>query len=117
MGLFDAKLINFSSLDIEFEKVNFTKDKDANNNSKWLVRYEFMELMVRIAGECFKKPKTVDTWFDAVKMLYEKYAITYFKQFGTAQPWREAKLYNEQNDYIFKKHKVIVDNVKINFYF
>ena len=53
MKLFDDNLLNLSSLDIEYEKVNFTKEKEQINNSKWIVRYEFMEMMIRIAGEMY----------------------------------------------------------------
>merc|ERR1740139_84653 len=102
MGLFENKLLSLSSLDIEYEKVNFTKEKEEINNKNWLVRYEFMEMMLRIAGEMYLKTNTVKTWHEAIKMFYDNNAVKYFKKFNTAQPWREEKLWFEQQDYIFK---------------
>ena len=112
MGLFENKLLSLSSLDIEYEKVNFTKEKEEINNKNWLVRYEFMEMMLRIAGEMYLKTDKVKTWHEAIQMFYDNNAVKYFKKFNTAQPWREEKLWFEQQDYIFKRHKTIIDNVR-----
>jgi hypothetical protein len=46
MGLLDGKRLTLSSLDIEFEKVNYNTEKGLNNVRGCIVRFEFMEMMV-----------------------------------------------------------------------
>jgi hypothetical protein len=46
MGLLDGKRLTLSSLDIEFEKVNYSTEKGLNNVRGCIVRFEFMEMMV-----------------------------------------------------------------------
>jgi hypothetical protein len=46
MGLLDGKLLTLSSLDIEFEKVNYSTEKGLHNVRGCIVRFEFMEMIV-----------------------------------------------------------------------
>lgn len=116
MGVMGDGLLQQASLGIEFEKVVFTKEKNVHNNKGFLIRYEFMEMMVRLSGELFisanspTKMFEQDQWHEAVKYFFETYANKFFEQFHN-HPWRINKFWNEENDYIFKQHKTIVDNV------
>lgn len=67
MGAIDGKLLNLSGLDIEFEKVNFTNQKVEFNSKGLQVRYEMLELMVRIAGAMFISSNKYTTWTEATK--------------------------------------------------
>lgn len=42
--------------------------------------------------------------------ILDNFALPFFAQFGS-QPFREKKLWFEENDYILKQHKLIVDNI------
>jgi len=69
-----------------------------------------MEMMVRIGGAiCFPK-KICETWNESVKYFFDNYTMKFFEQFHN-HPWRVSKFWFEENDYIFKLHKLIVDNV------
>lgn len=110
MGIIDGKSLSLSSQDIEFEKVTYNTEKNSNNNKGNLVRFEFMEMMVRIGGAiCFPK-KICETWNESVKYFFDNYTMKFFEQFHN-HPWRVSKFWFEENDYIFKLHKLIVDNV------
>lgn len=72
MGAIDGKLLNLSSLDIEFEKTNYTTEKNVNNSRGLLVRYEFMEMIIRVAGAIFIFNKIHTEWSVAVKEFVGK---------------------------------------------
>jgi hypothetical protein len=69
-----------------------------------------MEIMVRVAGTVWIG-KEFDNWTDVTKNLFENYGKVFFEQFERAQPWRDTTFWCEENDYIMKQHKLIIDNV------
>ncbi len=103
-------MLTLSNLDIEFKKVNYTTTKDVFNSSGFLVRYEFMEIMVRVAGTIFMDRKITNNWHDSVKQFFETYANQFFGDFHS-QPFRDNVLWKEEVDYAIKQHQLIVDNV------
>jgi hypothetical protein len=70
-----------------------------------------MEMMVRIAGSVWMSKENDATWTDVTKNLFENHANVFFEQFVRAQPWRDTCFWCEENDYIMKQHKLIIDNV------
>lgn len=112
MGVLSDKVINLSSLDIEFGKTNYTNEKGMNNNKNYLMRFEFMEMMVRVAGYAFMQAeKKFTTWAEAVEHYINKYCEPYFKKNDAMHIWREETAWKEENDYIMKKHMQIFDSV------
>lgn len=75
MGAIDGKLLNLSSLDIEFEKCNYTTEKGVNNSKGLQVRYEFMEMMVRIAGAIYILNKINTDWITSVKQFHGIFSL------------------------------------------
>ena len=112
MGVLSDKVINLSSLDIEFGKTNYTNEKGVNNNKNYLMRFEFLEMMVRVAGYAFMQAeKKFKTWEEAVEHYINKYCEPYYKQYDQMHVWRESIAWREENDYILKKHMQIFDSV------
>jgi hypothetical protein len=70
-----------------------------------------MEIMVRVAGSVWMSKENSNNWTDVTKNLFEDYGNIFFQQFVYAQPWRDTCLWCEENDYIMKQHKLIIDNV------
>lgn len=69
-----------------------------------------MEMHVRVAADIFITSKQVETYAEAVKLFYDKFATPLFTQYDH-NPWRYDKYWYEQNDYIYTKHMKIVLNI------
>jgi hypothetical protein len=110
LGVIDGNLLSLSNMDIEFKKVNYSTIKDVFNSTGFLIRYEFMEIMVRVAGTIFMDRKITNNWHDSVKQFFETYANQFFGDFHS-QPFRDNVLWKEEVDYAIKQHQLIVDNV------
>ena len=112
MDFFENKIMNLSSLDIEFGKVNYTNVKGENNNKMYMMRFEFMEMMVRIAGYAFMQAdKKFKTWHEACEFFFANYCEPYFQKFDEMHVWRKQIAWKEENDYIMKTHMQIFENV------
>jgi NLR family CARD domain-containing protein 3 len=72
---FQDKNINQSALDTMFIAVNFDiGDDDGGDNPEGaLIRYEFIELLVRLARDKFFKPGTSETVAEGLQMLINRH--------------------------------------------
>jgi hypothetical protein len=79
--------------EIAFERVNFEEDDDDENPVDELCRYEFMELIVRVAGKKYNvgkktdpdKPALCKTYTEALNRLIEEHLEVYFEPYPDAE--------------------------------
>lgn len=69
-----------------------------------------MEIFVRIAIFKYFKSKAAPTIFDAVKMLFNNYALPFCKKFD-CHDWRLKRLWNEECDIVFKYYMLALKSL------
>ena len=117
MGLLDGHLLTLSNLDIEYEKTNYSKLKFKNDTKAFMVRHNFLEMMVRLSSLIYSKqalnpnPKDVIKYTENFKEFFKNFCKMFFAQFSAEQSFRETTIWVEPVDYILKLHKVILDSV------
>ena len=80
------------------------------NPANALVRYEFLEIIVRVAYDRYYRTKTFNTVFDSVKTLFTDFLETKLKDY-CSDSWRTEKYFNETIDITLKAHKPIFDSI------
>jgi hypothetical protein len=81
----------------------------ALNPERWLVRYQFMEIFVRIAQHKFFKSQTFNeaggkiTESESVIKLFEEQLLHHFRKHDAHQ-WRSQFLWNKECDLVLKSH-------------
>ncbi len=79
-------------------------NEDEVNPDKNLIRYEFMEVLVRLAKEKYLKNHLCHDIGEATAMLFED-SKEFFEQIPNEQHWRDEHLWNEKCDTILKYYK------------
>ena len=87
------KILTEKQYHIAFERVNFEEDDDEENPADELCRYEFMELIVRVAGKKYNigkktdpdKPALCKTYTEALNRLIEEHLEVYFEPYPDAE--------------------------------
>ncbi|CAI2387670.1 unnamed protein product [Moneuplotes crassus] len=124
----DGKDLKLSDIDLEFIATKAGNKKKLLNPERWLVRYQLMEVLVRIAIHKYcrsrgddraksnfsqsmgsvkptspKVQKEIYTHSQAVKKLFEEHFLEHMVKFD-CNKWRVEKLWNQQNDEVLKKY-------------
>lgn len=68
-----------------------------------MIRYQFLEIFVRLALDKYLKSKIVETCDEAVVRVMEENVLPYFSKFNSMD-FRKNKLWNEPCDIILKKN-------------
>jgi NLR family CARD domain-containing protein 3 len=76
-----------ADIDRLFIAVNFEEVKTDENPDKLLTRYEFLELIVRVAGEKFVKPRKIRNYPDAIEKLITDHILPYYE----TAPWQDFR--------------------------
>ncbi|KXZ56071.1 hypothetical protein GPECTOR_2g953 [Gonium pectorale] len=103
-----------SDCDTIFIVCNFQPDKKsaeaAVNMENAMMRYEFLEAIVRLAIAKYGKGQATDDLATAVTMLIEKNIIPNLVSGAlvNSNSFRTERLYNEEVDLVFKKHSVML---------
>ena len=106
-GIVDGNLLKLSDVDFEFIATKAGIKNVNLNPERWLVRYQFMEIFVRIAlHKYFKQQKDVNekdkiTQSMAVKKLFEEELLPIFESYDWNR-WRIEKLWTKHNDELVK---------------
>ena len=112
MRIADGRLLKLSDVDMEFIAVNARRKVDPNkkflNPERGLVRYEFMEVLVRIAIQKYRSVEKRP--FEAIKMFFEEGVLSYIRTFD-CHSWRRAFLWNEACDQILTTYNPILQAV------
>lgn len=85
--------MKLSDIDFEFIVTKSGSTKMEMNPERWLIRYQFMEIFVRIALHKYYKAKLVESPFEAIKKLWELHLIPHFAKFD-CHKWRLENLWN-----------------------
>ena len=92
---------SMAAIDTMFIATNFEEEAMEDNPDRELCRYEFMEILCRIADHKYRKKFVVDTLSEAVEKLIHD---NIFKNFTPApwQSWREELLWNYEVSDVFE---------------
>ena len=64
-----------ANVDINLAATNVSNNKFKNSSERELHRYEFMEVIVRLASTKYKEPKIITSYHGATTELLEKFII------------------------------------------
>lgn len=79
--LFDENL-RIADMNINFIAVNSKQDKKCKNiPANSLIRYQYIEILIRNSKDKYMSPGICDNWADAVKKIVD-YLLPYFKKFA-----------------------------------
>ena len=118
-SLLDSKDMKLSDLDLEFTATKASlKKMELNPDKWWLVRYQFMEIFVRIALKKYfnkenkeSKDGSKYTESQAVRKLFEDHLLPNFTKHN-AHKWRETYCWCQEVDEAFQDH---LDEIKALF--
>lgn len=95
-----------ATIDRLFINTNFEQVNQVNNPDKNLIRFEFIELLVRIAGAKFRE-RVCKTWTDSFEKLWEENVLP-ITEMHTWQGFRDEQLYTvEVNDVLHANDELI----------
>ena len=89
--------VNMSSIDRHFIATNVEIEQIEENPDRALCRYEFFEILVRIAGQKYKETKIVSTYAQAFEKLITELVIPKY----CAIPWQDFR-----EEYLWKNREV-----------
>eukprot|EP00347_Sterkiella_histriomuscorum_P005610 403355936 len=102
--MIDQKTLKLSDLDLEFVATKSgPKKSNPRNPERQLIRYQFMEVFVRLAGTKFIKSGICTSFYDAVVKIFNDFLDGQFKKFDS-DIFRKQKLWNEECDLSFKRN-------------
>eukprot|EP00873_Tetraselmis_striata_P034657 jgi/Tetstr1/454921/TSEL_041784.t1 len=110
----ESLYIKRSDCDTLFIVSNYVADKKAPenkvNDDHALMRFEFMEAVVRAAAAKYGKGIATVDLAEAVEMLFLKNILPALTPYSAIWPndFRESRLYTEECDSLFKKHSVLL---------
>lgn len=82
------------------------------NPGNGLVRYEFLEIIVRIAKDKYVRKKVCFSLAEAVERLFKEHLLGKFENLTyVLDPWRSREYHVEIVDVVLKSHKVILDHL------
>ena len=108
--ILDGKIINATTSDTEFRSINKRSKPTNLNPGVALVRFQLMEILMRLAFKKYDETKEAPSKADAIKMLYEKNLVPFYGHLNP-QKWRDERYWNEEVDNVLKSHFPIFDKV------
>lgn len=103
-NLVDGKYLKMSDVDLEFIACKANPGfRGKLNPERQLIRYQYMEMWVRIALSKYYRSQICPTMEEAVIKMFEENVLPYLKKFDSTE-FRLGKLYKEQCDIVLKKH-------------
>jgi len=108
-GIIDGKLMKLSDFDRIFIATYTKTDKEKNprNPERALVRYQFMEGLVRMADQKYIGNGLAATYKDALDMLVNESVKPFISKFDH-QKWRIERYWNEDVDCVVKSYTPIL---------
>ena len=109
-----ARIINKDTplkiIDLTFITTNSMSSADWKGNAlvpeRGLSRFQFMESLVRLAEEKFKKNGVTDNFSDSVNLMLDEHVCPAAEPFN-ANEWRLKQYFTEHNDLIVKKYRPV----------
>lgn len=111
-GIIDGKILKLSDFDRIFIATYTRTDKDKNprNPDRALVRYQFLEGLVRISEQKYLNTGTVSTYADAMRMLMSESVTPFINKFNHHQ-WRVDRYWKEEVDTVYKSYLPVVRGI------
>jgi len=111
-GIIDGKILKLSDFDRIFIATYTRTEKERNprNPDRALVRYQFMEGLVRIADQKYIGSGMASTYSEALKLLLQEHVVPYISKFDH-QKWRIERYWNEAVDAVVKSYLPILKGV------
>jgi NLR family CARD domain-containing protein 3 len=108
----DYRTLKLSDVDLLFVSTlaSGATYKSRMNPDRQLIRFQFLEILVRLAIEKFFKSSVCKTFDQAVIKFFEDHALPYFKQF-TFQDFRDKKIWTEGMDNLVKKNMNVLRDI------
>jgi hypothetical protein len=102
-GIIDGVSFRKEDFTVVFKAVNFTELESDLNPAHGVVRYEFVETIVRVAIEKFLVKGTAQTEAEAVKRLLMEILDPNFEKFD-GNVWRVTRYFSENMEIVFKTY-------------
>lgn len=103
-GVLDGKLLKMSDIDLEFVATNAgPKKNNAMIPERQMIRYQSMEVLVRLATTKYFRSGTVKSVPLAVETFFDNEVLPYYNTFD-CHKWRTEKLWNEKCDHVYKRY-------------
>ncbi|CAD8076292.1 unnamed protein product [Paramecium sonneborni] len=104
-SILEKSLMN--SLDLQLAFLSSYVVMKQNNyihiQEKCLVRFQFVEIIVRLAKEQYIRTGLANNMAEALEMLFEQDEVLQFMQrFGISQDWRDTRYWTELMDYTIR---------------
>jgi len=111
-GIIDGKVLKLSDFDRIFIATYTKSDKEKNhrNPDRALVRYQFLEGLLRIAEQKYLGSGQVSTYADAMNMLMDESVKPFIAKFNHHQ-FRPDRYWNEEVDTVYKSYLPIIRGI------
>lgn len=108
--IWDNKRLKLADIDFEFIVTKAGNKKKALNPERWLIRYQFMEVFVRLALHMYYKPKIVKTQSGSIEKLMSEHVMPFFNKFD-CHKWRVKNIWNLEVEEVLTKHIGILQKI------
>ena len=97
-----------SDLGVNMNSTLIQKEKNQKYNpGNSLVRYEFIEILIRVAGDKYIRTRQCATYTEAFTRLMNEHLLAAMSRFSS-QKWRREKYWIEEVDWVLKAHKPLL---------
>lgn len=97
-------------IDLTFITTNSMSGADWKGNhqvpERGFVRFQFMEALVRLADEKYRKNGLCQTISDSISALIQQHLKPIFIRFRS-EKWRQTVYFTQQNDILIKKYRPV----------
>jgi len=90
-----------------------TMAKNPRNPEKSLIRYQFLEIWVRLAEQKFITSGNITSYAEAVEKMLNEHVLPFIAlndPIYNAQKWRETRYWNEECDTVYKSYLPVVQS-------
>ena len=109
--VFDG-LYRISDLGVNWSACAVSKDKKQGLGAgNCIVRFQFVEILVRIASDRFVRNRICGNVVDATRKFLEETFTPLTQEYLVANTWRSTFYFCEEIDLVFRAHREILDSV------
>jgi hypothetical protein len=108
-GVIDERTFRKVDYDVIFKAVNYTELENTLNPTYGVVRYEFIETLVRVAIEKYFVKRTVDSEQAALEKLFAL-IVPHLDKFD-GNFWRRTRYFTENMEIVFKTYLPVFQRV------
>ena len=114
VDLVNGKDIRFAESDTQFLTLNKRSKNTYLNPGVALVRFQFLEILLRLAFKRYEETKMVETKSEAVRMMINRNLLPYYGK-QNAQKFRDERYWNEEVDNVYKSHVTLFEYLYKNY--